>query len=659
MNNIKNTSLENGIDKDENKTSQSVIDKDLSGDDKNNKYKIKKEKDGNKTAESVKNKDFSGDDKNNKNKMKKEKKVNDHILLRLVKEAKKIRAGILFGSLLSVLVIACNMAAPRLVSMVIEEMNKFYLLRQSGGVVGSLIASVTDILLITFAVYASKGVLQYLKMLVMNFTVSRHFTCAIRIQMSDKIKSLPVSYVDKTQPGELLSRMTSDVSIMGNTIHNIVDTVMMGVIQVVGVAAMMFIVNWELAFVVIAIVPLSIFLAILISKRSEKHFEKLQAKVEKMYTCVEETYSGYATIKAYNVEEAREKQAREINREIYDSEKKGITISSMVGPLITLTNSIAYVLICLIGGYLAVQGSISLGGVVAIILYSKQFAAPLEQISEGISSMQRVKAASRRVYQMLDQEEMKEISGDMPKEIKGNVKFDKVSFSYSPDKSLIEDLNFEVKKGQKVAIVGPTGAGKTTIVNLLMRFYDIQKGIISIDGVDISKVSRESVRDLFSMVLQDTWLFKGTIFENVAYAKDGATREDVIAACDSAYADHFIRTFPKGYDTEIDEGTSNISGGQKQLITIARAFLSERSLLILDEATSNVDTRTEILIQKAMDKLMKNKTAFVIAHRLSTIVNSDLILVIDNGSIVEIGTHKSLLEKNGFYAEIYNSQYAN
>lgn len=260
---------------------------------------------------------------------------------------------------------------------------------------------------------------------------------------------------------------------------------------------------------------------------------------------------------------------------------------------------------------------------------------------------------------MLDQEEMPLLTGDMPKCIKGDVKFEEVDFSYSPDKPLIEKLNFEVKQGQKVAIVGPTGAGKTTIVNLLMRFYDIQGGAIKIDGVDISSVSRESVRDLFSMVLQDTWLFKGSIYDNIAYAKDGATREEVIAACDSAYADHFIRTLPKGYDTEIDESTSNLSGGQKQLLTIARAFLSERTLLILDEATSNVDTRTEILIQKAMDKLTKKKTAFVIAHRLSTIVNSDLILVINNGSIVEIGTHKSLLESNGFYAEIYNSQYAN
>lgn len=587
------------------------------------------------------------------------KKPKDHTLLRLLKEAKKIGFGLVMASFLAMLVIATNMIAPKLVGDVINEMNIFYLAKQSGTAQGSLVSSITNQLLVIFAVYASKGVISYLKMLFMNFVVSRHFTCAIRIEMSDKIKMLPVSYVDKTQPGELLSRMTSDVSTMGNTIHHVLDTIMMGLIQIVGVSVMMFIVNWELALVVLAIVPLSIILAILISKKSEKHFTKLTEKVEKLYTCVEETYSGYATIKAYGMEKEREKVASDINHEIYDSERKGISISSMVGPLITLTNSITYVLICLIGGYLAVNGIISLGGVIAIVLYSKQFAAPLEQISEGIASMQRVKASSKRVYQMLDQEEMPLLTGDMPKSIKGDVKFEDVDFSYSPDKPLIEKLNFEVKQGQKVAIVGPTGAGKTTIVNLLMRFYDIQGGAIKIDGVDISSVSRESVRDLFSMVLQDTWLFKGSIYDNVAYAKEGATREEVIAACDSAYADHFIRTLPNGYDTEIDESTSNLSGGQKQLLTIARAFLSERTLLILDEATSNVDTRTEILIQKAMDKLTQKKTAFVIAHRLSTIVNSDLILVINNGSIVEIGTHKSLLENNGFYAEIYNSQYAN
>lgn len=593
------------------------------------------------------------------NKLDKIKKPKDHTLLRLLKEAKKISFGIVMASFLAMLVIATNMIAPKLVGDVINEMNIFYLAKQSGTAQGSLVSSITNQLLVIFAVYASKGVISYLKMLFMNFVVSRHFTCAIRIEMSDKIKMLPVSYVDKTQPGELLSRMTSDVSTMGNTIHQVLDTLMMGIIQIVAVSVMMFIVNWELALIVLSIVPISIFLAILISKKSEKHFTNLFERVEKLYTCVEETYSGYATIKAYSMEKAREKAASDINHLIYESERKGVSISSMVGPLITLTNSITYVLICLIGGYLAVNGIISLGGVIAIVLYSKQFAAPLEQISEGIASMQRVKASSKRVYQMLDQEEMPLLTGDMPKCIKGDVKFEEVDFSYSPDKPLIEKLNFEVKQGQKVAIVGPTGAGKTTIVNLLMRFYDIQGGAIKIDGVDISSVSRESVRDLFSMVLQDTWLFKGSIYDNIAYAKDGATREEVIAACDSAYADHFIRTLPKGYDTEIDESTSNLSGGQKQLLTIARAFLSERTLLILDEATSNVDTRTEILIQKAMDKLTKKKTAFVIAHRLSTIVNSDLILVINNGSIVEIGTHKSLLESNGFYAEIYNSQYAN
>ncbi|HQC54953.1 MAG TPA: ABC transporter ATP-binding protein [Clostridia bacterium] len=586
------------------------------------------------------------------------KKEKDRTILRLIFEAKKIRSGLTVGAVLAFLVIATNMIAPIFAKEVVDTLNRYWLIKGTEQTF-DLMKEVMQPLLLLLSMYVIKAILSYIKMLVMNYTVSRHFTANIRIRMSDKIKMLPVSYIDKTEPGQMLSRITSDVSDMGNTIHEIIDMLIMGVFQVLAMMVMMFIINWQLALVVVGMVPISMALAAIVGGKGSRHFSKERECVEKYYVQLEETYSGYATVKAYGLEPDREKAGADITKEIAESSKKGQILTGMMVPIVTFTSSISYALICLLGGYLAINGLLSLGGVIAILLYSKQFTQPLEQIAQGMASMQRVKASAKRVYEMLDYEEMEVITGDMPKEIEGNVKFENVYFSYSEDKPLIENLNIDIKKGQKVAIVGPTGAGKTTIVNLLMRFYDIQSGHIYIDGIDINTVSRESVRDLFSMVLQDTWLFKGTVFENVRYAKDGATLEEVMEACDHAYADHFIKALPDGYDTELDEGTSNLSGGQKQLLTIARAFLSARELLILDEATSNVDTRTELLIQKAMDKLMKDKTAFVIAHRLSTIVNADLILVIDDGSIVETGTHKTLLEKDGLYAEIYNSQYLN
>ena len=584
------------------------------------------------------------------------KKERDRTVLRLLFEAKKIRSGLIVGSVLAILVIATNMVAPLFTKEIVDILNHFWLVKGTDQTF-DLMQAVSMPILLLLAIYVIKSILTYIKMLVMNFTVSRHFTANIRIQMSDKIKMLPVSYVDKTEPGQLLSRIVSDVSDMGNTIHQVIDTLIMGVFQVIAMMVMMIIINWQLALVVIGVVPISMVLATIIGGKSSKHFTKEREIVEKYYVQLEETYSGYATVKAYGLESDVEDEAASINKKMAESTSKGHTLIGMMVPVVTFTSSITYALICLLGGYLAINGILSLGGVIAILLYSKQFSQPLNQIAQGMGYMQKVKVSAKRVYEMLDHEEMEVIEGEMPKEIEGHVKFEDVNFSYRKDKPLIENLNIDIKKGQKVAIVGPTGAGKTTIVNLLMRFYDIQSGHIYIDGVDINTVSRESVRDLFSMVLQETWLFKGTVFENITYAKEGATLEEVMEACDHAYADHFIRALPDGYDTMLDEGTSNLSGGQKQLLTIARAFLSARELLILDEATSNVDTRTEILIQKAMDKLMKDKTAFVIAHRLSTIANADLILVINDGSIVETGTHRSLLEKDGFYAEIYNSQY--
>ena len=374
---------------------------------------------------------------------------------------------------------------------------------------------------------------------------------------------------------------------------------------------------------------------------------------------VEESFTNFATTKAYHLEDYAQRKHAVVNKRRADAEYHANFIASIVRPVIVFSNALAYILICLIGGWLIVnRDGVSVGIVVTILLYARQFSSPLEQIANGLGQLQHAKAACRRVFKLLDLPEETDADGKLPQEVAGNIRFEDVDFSYDKDCPLIEHLSLDVKKGQNVAIVGPTGAGKTTIVNLLMRFYDVDRGRILIDGVDCATLSRDEMRRQFGMVLQDTWLFRGTVAENVAFGKPDATREEIIAACDRAYCDHFIRTLPEGYDTVVGDDMSNLSGGQKQLLTIARAMLADRRLLILDEATSNVDTRTEVLLQKAMDNLMRERTCFVIAHRLSTIVDSDLILVLDHGRIVEQGTHRSLLAQKGFYYQIYNSQYA-
>lgn len=584
-----------------------------------------------------------------------------NIFKRLIKETGRIKGGIVLICVLSALAMAANLIAPKILSDVLEKLNDFTLYGPSAE--GGLVQSLKVMLIWLIVVYCAYSLIFYFRMLASNKIVSRHFTAGLRMDMSTKIKFLPVSFVDKTETGQILDRMTNDVSVMGNSIHNIVETLLMGVLQLAAITVIMFVINWALALVVIAFVPTSVLISIIFAKRSEPHFDTMFKNSGFIYSTVEETYGGYQTIKSYNLEQKQELKHKKYNDELQTSQAKAVYLSSIVAPIVALTNNISYVIICLLGAYLAIN-NISIGGsavglsaIVSIVLYSKMFSSPLEQIAGAISSMQRVASASKRVYEVLDEPEMEVQTGVVQKPVKGVVDFEHVAFSYVPENPLIKDLNAHVEAGQKIAIVGPTGAGKTTIVNLLMRFYDVQSGAIKIDGQEIGKLSRDSVRDCFSMVLQDTWLFGGTIYDNIAYGRENVTREEVEEAAKSAFADGFIRMLPDGYDTVVNESLTNISGGQKQLLTIARAFLSDRPLLILDEATSSVDTRTELLIQDAMDKLMKQKTSFVIAHRLSTIVNADLILVINNGDIVETGTHKELLEKDGFYAKIYNSQY--
>ncbi len=577
-------------------------------------------------------------------------------IARILREAKPIRGWLVLSCFLCLCLILCTVSAPKILGNLIQQLYDYW----SGELVtDDLLGLILKGLIPLAIIYISLSLVRLANMYLLNNVVSRYFTCNIRIRISEKIKRLPISFIDNTPVGEILRRMTDDVSHMGTSIHSLIETLSTGFLQIFVITVLMFFENWVLALAVLVITPLSVFLSSRISQISEKYFHDMFTESGKLNSVVEETYTNYATTKAYNYEAATLKKHEEINLRQRNAEIKANFISSAVRPCITFTNAMAYIAVNLLGGWLILNRGVSVGTIVTIVLFAKQIAAPLEDIADAIGNLQRAVTSSERVFALLDHEEEPECIGSFGGEkILGDVKFEHVDFSYDKEKPLIKDLNLDVKHGQNVAIVGPTGAGKTTIVNLLMRFYDPDSGKITVDGHDIGEISRNEVRSLFGMVLQDTWLFNGTVAENIAYGKPDATREEIVRACDEAYCDHFICTLPNGYDTVIGDDTTNISGGQKQLLTIARALLANHRLLILDEATSNVDTRTEILIQKAMDKLMEGKTCFVIAHRLSTIVDSDLILVINNGEIVETGRHEELLAKKGFYYQIYTSQYA-
>ena len=577
-------------------------------------------------------------------------------IARILREAKPIRGWLVLSCFLCLCLILCTVSAPKILGNLIQQLYDYW----SGELVtDNLLGLILKGLIPLAIIYISLSLVRLANMYLLNNVVSRYFTCNIRIRISEKIKRLPISFIDNTPVGEILRRMTDDVSHMGTSIHSLIETLSTGFLQIFVITVLMFFENWVLALAVLVITPLSVFLSSRISQISEKYFHDMFTESGKLNSVVEETYTNYATTKAYNYETATLKKHEEINLRQRNAEIKANFISSAVRPCITFTNAMAYIAVNLLGGWLILNRGVSVGTIVTIVLFAKQIAAPLEDIADAIGNLQRAVTSSERVFALLDHEEEPECIGSFGGEkILGDVKFEHVDFSYDKEKPLIKDLNLDVKHGQNVAIVGPTGAGKTTIVNLLMRFYDPDSGKITVDGHDIGEISRNEVRSLFGMVLQDTWLFNGTVAENIAYGKPDATREEIVRACDEAYCDHFICTLPNGYDTIIGDDTTNISGGQKQLLTIARALLANHRLLILDEATSNVDTRTEILIQKAMDKLMEGKTCFVIAHRLSTIVDSDLILVINNGEIVETGRHEELLAKKGFYYQIYTSQYA-
>lgn len=498
---------------------------------------------------------------------------------------------------------------------------------------------------------------------VQNFlmaTFTQRVSRAMRQSISRKINRVPLGYYNEVSFGDVLSRVTNDVDTISQTMNQSLGSLVTAVTMFLGSLIMMFYTNWTMALTAVGSTALGFGLMILIIGRSQKYFFGQQQALGRLNGHVEEIYSGHNVVKAYNGEQGAMNTFNQINGELYRCAWKSQFLSGLMQPLMAFMGNLGYVAVCVVGAVLVKNGDTDFGTIVAFIVYVRQFTNPLSQMAQAATSLQSTAAASTRVFAFLDQPELSDESGKtetLPVEqVQGDVEFSHVHFGYTPDKIIIHDFSAHAKPGQKVAIVGPTGAGKTTLVNLLMRFYELNGGEIRIDGKNIADLTRENVHDLFCMVLQDTWLFEGTIRENIVYAKPGVTDQQVEEACRAVGLDHFIHTLPQGYDTVLNDRV-NLSAGQKQLVTIARAMIEDAPLLILDEATSSVDTRTEALVQAAMDKLSENRTSFVIAHRLSTIRNADLILVLQDGDIVESGTHQSLLEKGGFYAQLYNSQF--
>ena len=482
----------------------------------------------------------------------------------------------------------------------------------------------------------------------------------MRKDISEKIDRMPMAYFESRTYGEVLSRITNDVDTLGQSLNQSITQIITSVATMVGVLVMMLRISPLMTLIAVVILPISVTLISLVVKKSQKYFKQQQEYLGHINGQVEETYAGHTVIQAYNKEKDMVQQFQETNDTLYHSAWKSQFLSGLMQPIMMFVGNLGYAAVALSGGLLAIRGTITIGDIQAFIQYVKNFIQPMQQIAQVLNQVQSMAAASERVFEFLEEAEEVQ-TAEHPLElanVEGNVDFQHVSFGYQPEQCVIHDFSAKVKSGQKIAIVGPTGAGKTTMVKLLMRFYDVSGGAILLDGHDVRDFDRHKLRESFGMVLQDTWLFQGTIMENIRYGRLDATDEEVIAAAKAAHADSFIRQLPDGYQMELNEDASNVSQGQKQLLTIARAILADNRVMILDEATSSVDTRTEILIQKAMDHLMEGRTSFIIAHRLSTIRNADMILVMKDGDIIEQGTHEELLEKNGFYADLYRSQFA-
>ena len=517
---------------------------------------------------------------------------------------------------------------------------------------------IAKILLFLVGLYIISAVFSALQGFLMT-GVSMKVTYKLRENTFAKINRLPFKYFDKTSYGEVLSFLTNDIETVNQTLNQSLTQIITSVATVIGILVMMFSISWQMTLVTLCIIPLSFVFIVLVVKRSQKYFSSQLEYLGHINGHIEEIYGGHSVVQAFNNEEEAYKTFEGLNNNLYGSAWKSQFLSSLMQPIMAFIGNLGYVAVCILGGYLAVNGRISVGDIQAFIQYVRQFNQPISQIANMSNIMQMTMAAAERVFTFLaEEEEVPDPQNPVsPADVQGNVTFDHVHFGYNPNKIIINDFSAQVKEGQKIAIVGPTGAGKTTIIKLLMRFYDVDSGAILVDGHNIKDFRRNDLRSLFGMVLQDTWLYNGTIADNIRYGRLDATDEEVQQAAVAAQVDHFVRTLPDGYSMVLNEEANNVSQGQKQLLTIARAILADPKILILDEATSSVDTRTEILIQKAMDNLMHGRTSFVIAHRLSTIKNADCIFVMKDGDIIEQGTHEELLARNGFYADLYNSQF--
>ncbi len=571
----------------------------------------------------------------------------------------RYKIGILFVLLFAIGSTVFNIHGPKIMGNAVTEIYNGLVAKVSG-TGGIDFDKIFSILMTMIAIYAAAALLNFLQTWLMT-GISQKICYRMRREISEKIHRLPMRYFESRTVGEVLSRITNDVDTLGQSMGQSVTQLVTSITTIIGVLYMMLTISPLMTLIALVILPISAVLVMLIVKVSQKYFTAQQRLLGEVNGQVEETYSGQNVVKAFNREAIVKEEFSRTNRQLYTSAWKSQFLSGLMMPIMTFVGNLGYVAVALSGSMLAVSGTIAVGDIVSFISYVKNFTQPITQLAQVSNMLQSMAAAAERVFEFLDEEEEtqgKENALPSAANAQGHVTFQHVQFGYSPDKIIIHDFNCDVKPGQMVAIVGPTGAGKTTMVKLLMRFYDVNQGAILLDGHDIRDYNRGGLREGFGMVLQDTWLFKSTIMENIRYGRLDATDDEVIAAAKAAHADHFIRTLPGGYQMELNEEASNVSLGQRQLLTIARAILADNPILILDEATSSVDTRTEQLIQSAMENLLKGRTSFVIAHRLSTIRNADVILVMKDGDIIEQGNHESLLKKGGFYAELWNSQFA-
>ncbi|WP_285800688.1 ABC transporter ATP-binding protein [Exiguobacterium sp. s129] len=585
----------------------------------------------------------------------KEFKVTFRRLLAYLKPRRNTLIAVFVAAILSTVFM---IAGPKIMGIAITELFEGAYAKFTG-VPGAEIdfTRIGQILSLLAGLYVISSLFNYVQQYLMS-GVAQKTVYDLREDVNKKLERLPLKYYDGRSNGETLSRVTNDIDLIGSTLQQSVTSFITSIVTIVGILIMMLSISPLLTVISLVSLPLTIFAIRPILKRSQQYFSDQQRHLGRLNGHVEEMYTGHAVVKAFGREETAVREFDEVNEELYDAGRKAQFISGIIMPMTMFIGNISYVLISVVGGILVTQRSISIGDIQAFITYTRQFTQPITQTANIANIVQSTVAAAERVFELLDEEEeVKEVTTYRLDRAEGNVAFRHVDFGYG-ENLLIQDMNLDVKTGQTVAIVGPTGAGKTTLINLLMRFYELNGGEILIDGKDSRKMSRQDLRHTFGMVLQDTWLFNGTIRDNIAYGKTDAIESEIVNAAKTAHADSFIRTLPDGYDTVLNEEANNISQGQKQLLTIARAVLANPPIMILDEATSSVDTRTEILIQQAMKRLMNGRTSFVIAHRLSTIKDADLILVMDQGRVIEQGTHESLLEAGGFYEDLYNSQFA-